>query len=281
MSACALWRMETALVPLLARESSRPYFVYSSFYPAERAYTRMFEEIHDQDVMMPSPLAGRSCVGCHPPFPDRLFRRNYLASSPRGPDRELSLSAYDNGAMIDAAGRRLEGLRQRVDVKNLLARLPVNKPDAELGPPVLLAQTPARPESPAQQAGGQSDQQQLLLANASPAQQSARNVSEYNVRAQQQVKVQGKGTKGKPLQKATASMEPARADASPSTIREGVMTPLWVGDNLLLARRVTVAGTDYVQGCWLDWPSIRQDLKEEIGDLLAGAELTPCGGRRT
>ena len=37
----ALWRMDSAVAPLIARESARPYFVYAPLYAPERAYTRM------------------------------------------------------------------------------------------------------------------------------------------------------------------------------------------------------------------------------------------------
>ncbi len=33
----ALWRMDSALAPLVAQESARPYFAYSSFLPVDRA----------------------------------------------------------------------------------------------------------------------------------------------------------------------------------------------------------------------------------------------------
>ncbi len=52
----ALWRMDSALTPVIAREASRPYFHYQSFYPTERAFTRMHEEIKPGDVLVPSPL---------------------------------------------------------------------------------------------------------------------------------------------------------------------------------------------------------------------------------
>ena len=52
----ALWRMDSALAPLLAQESVRPYFAYSAFYPTERAYTRMFAELRHGEVLVPSPL---------------------------------------------------------------------------------------------------------------------------------------------------------------------------------------------------------------------------------
>ena len=52
----ALWRMDSALSPLVAEESARPYFTYSPLYPAERAFTKMFAEIERGDVLMPSPF---------------------------------------------------------------------------------------------------------------------------------------------------------------------------------------------------------------------------------
>ena len=45
----ALWRMDSALAPLMAEESARPYFTYSPLYPAERAFTNMFAEIEKGD----------------------------------------------------------------------------------------------------------------------------------------------------------------------------------------------------------------------------------------
>ena len=36
----ALWRMDSAVAPLIARESGRPWFVYAPLYAPERVYTR-------------------------------------------------------------------------------------------------------------------------------------------------------------------------------------------------------------------------------------------------
>jgi len=52
----ALWRMESTLAPIVARESSRPYFQYRSFYPATRAYNAMRNDLTPADVVVPSPL---------------------------------------------------------------------------------------------------------------------------------------------------------------------------------------------------------------------------------
>src|SRR6188472_1127589 len=52
----ALWRMDSMLSPLIAQESARPYFAYSAFHPAERAYGKMFNPLAPSEVLVPSPL---------------------------------------------------------------------------------------------------------------------------------------------------------------------------------------------------------------------------------
>jgi len=56
-------------------------------------------------------------------------------------------------------------------------------------------------------------------------------------------------------------------------VKEGVSRPLWIGSNLLLARRVTVGDRLLVQGCWLDWPMLERELLAEVADLLPDAHL--------
>src|SRR5213075_700259 len=49
----ALWRMDSALAPLIAQETARPYFAYSPFIRTQRAYNKAYSEV---EVMIPSPL---------------------------------------------------------------------------------------------------------------------------------------------------------------------------------------------------------------------------------
>ncbi len=53
------------------------------------------------------------------------------------------------------------------------------------------------------------------------------------------------------------------------------MEPFWIGNELVLARRVSLNGREYVQGCLLDWPGIREELLARISDLLPHADLVP------
>jgi signal transduction histidine kinase len=55
----------------------------------------------------------------------------------------------------------------------------------------------------------------------------------------------------------------------------GVSRPVWVGDRLLLARRVGWNGQSVVQGSWLDWPRLKTRLLAETVNLLPDADLVP------
>lgn len=64
--------------------------------------------------------------------------------------------------------------------------------------------------------------------------------------------------------------------AAPPTVRvvEGVSRTLWVGERLVLARRVQIGDETVIQGCWLDWPALELRLKDEVADLLPQVKLT-------
>lgn len=57
---------------------------------------------------------------------------------------------------------------------------------------------------------------------------------------------------------------------------EGMSRPLWVGNELVLARRVERGGATYVQGCWLDWPALEERLRQEVADVLPNVECRPA-----
>lgn len=72
----------------------------------------------------------------------------------------------------------------------------------------------------------------------------------------------------------TIAPEPAR-----KTISEGQCRAVWVDADaqprLLLARRVLYNDQVAIQGCWLNWPKIKEMLLEEVVDLFPDAELVP------
>jgi signal transduction histidine kinase len=54
-----------------------------------------------------------------------------------------------------------------------------------------------------------------------------------------------------------------------------MMNPIWLEKDLFLVRRAYIGKQEYIQGCWLDWPSIRTMLLKRIEDLLPHADLAP------
>ena len=70
------------------------------------------------------------------------------------------------------------------------------------------------------------------------------------------------------------------------TLSAEIMRPLWLrgnpakgqasADALVLARRVRVDSTDWLQACWLDWPLIKKQLLTSIHDLLPEADVIPA-----
>jgi signal transduction histidine kinase len=70
-------------------------------------------------------------------------------------------------------------------------------------------------------------------------------------------------------------VEPTEAESELEREFTTVVEPMWVGDKLLLVSRASVAGSDLIEGTWLDWPASRELLLEEIEDLLPDADLVP------
>jgi signal transduction histidine kinase len=64
---------------------------------------------------------------------------------------------------------------------------------------------------------------------------------------------------------------PARVLNPPPVV--GSLEPIVRNGELLLARKTELLGRTFIQGAWLDWPLIRNELQAEVGDLLPAARL--------
>lgn len=51
------------------------------------------------------------------------------------------------------------------------------------------------------------------------------------------------------------------------------MQPIWVGEQLLMARPATLGKRPVIQCCWLDWGRIEMGLQDEVADLLPDLEF--------
>jgi len=260
----ALWRMDSALTPLVARESARPYFTYSAFYPAERTYTRMFAEIEPGEVLMPSPMLTEEFKYILLHF---QFEPDGLLSSPQVPTsnmRDLAEEGYTTPEKIQTAARLLGELAHRVDRDKLLALLPTPEPRPHVASAVSRRMVAAR----------RGDYQ-------SPQGQFQRNTLESQARIQSYQKAASPKARGGKMNMPQMDqiLDERRFGTDvegPVEMVEGVLYPVWCDEALLLVRRVSVNGKEYIQGCRLDWPKVREWLLGEVAELFPNADLRPA-----
>jgi len=247
----ALWRMDSALSPLVAQENARPYFAYTPFYPVQRAYTAMFAKIGKGEVLTPSPLLTQ--VSPYILLHFQFGPAGELTSPqvPTGNMRDLAELGYATHETILASERRLGQLKAFVSREALLAALPRGQ------------RRPAAPIPP---------QITQLINNKAIARQQGRSQAEWRARRQTISKLAEQA----PQQAQGIAADLPRADE----VLEGLLKPIWRGEALVLARRISIGGKDYVQGCWLDWPAIQKRLIAEARELLPAARLEPLKNGR-
>lgn len=242
----ALWRLDSAVTPLVSRESVRRYFTYSPFYPVQRAYNKMFAQIQANEIMQPSPLLTR-----RPEWIVLHFQINADGSwhSPQAPTGNMQDLAegkrYVTHEQVQEAAGKLKQIQRLVRVDQLQRNVP---PLAEDGPPAL---------KPVQDALANNDAQTAV---------QQRGADELTKRAQRYQAA------------SVSSPAPGTVSAPSRMVQEGPFVPMWVGngaDELIFARRVRAGGQEYVQGFWLDWTGIRSSLLGDIRDLLPAAKLAP------
>ena len=272
----ALWRMDAHLANIVSQETARPYFTYSSFYPAEQSYAAMCNTINrdDGEFLMPSPLLTDTPphVLLHFQFAD-----DGTATSPQIPDAKLAAlieAKYLPAEKIEQHQVRLQQFQASFSCGELVGRLP--QPEAVSDPhdpasdkvgAVLLAN--ARNWS----GGEQWDNNGMRL---NPAAQSGRGQAEYQVRRQSleaQMAQQAANPPG-------GIFNSTKVQSALQDLQVGPMKPCWVKDELFLLRRISLAGTKYVQGVWLNWQWIHDELldgpKTEVGpEPISVRELFP------
>lgn len=259
----ALWRADSALAPLVARENVRPSFAYTPFFPADRGYSRMLNRPPGQEMLSPSPLLTEAAPYVMVHFQFESDGRLSSPQAPTGSLYRLAVPRYLTEQKVRDAQSRLEQVGKLVDRPRLAALLP-----AHAAAPVEVVMSPPPPGT---------DQQLARRQHRADVQQRGQGAVEFDLRneaLQQNVNAMAQSQQGFPSAPQSGPAPPSQL--VPSTDLSGVaMTPLWIGGQLLLARRVTVGGHEYVQGCLLDWPTIKVFLLETVEDLLPQADFQP------
>ena len=195
--------------------------------------------------MLPSPLllGNASLVVVHFQFePDGTLTSPQV---PRGDFRRLAEDKLVPAAELEAAEQRLARLGAIASRDTLLPLLP-------------------RLEGTSLAAVAR----EYLYANEAWASQNLANREQYDLRSENQQQMLDRKSAGQQAQTRNFKPEPVEVIGSP-------MTAMWIGDSLLLARRVELGGQEYVQGALLDWPQLKLDLAAAGSALMPSAEFRP------
>jgi signal transduction histidine kinase len=303
----ALWRMDAFLMPLLVQEASRPEFVYQANFltadpkggkaPAQRILSPLLEN--------PPPF-----VKLH--FQLAPDGRLTSPQAPQGDDLTWSLGNGANSERVSAAQQRVEALRTQINYEQLVGRLPAAEPLAGLDNPAQtsgeqLAGNNSIVESFAQQSLARQQEEPLAPPLENTPRNSAPDENQPAQTAPPQLPQQQVGANEPPAnfvnRRGQSQVRNPNVDLSsrnnvyqayaqraavdnfnnlsnrlalsPPAV-EGVSSPLWVGSELLLARRVKRSGQTVIQGCWLDWQALSERLKQEVADVLPEVEFRPA-----
>ena len=280
----ALWRMDSALTALFVEESARPANAYQAFYEAERAYAKEDNvQFKKGQVLVPSPLLAFASSNILLHFQREPDGTLTTPQVPAGPQRELALAGYTSAARLDAFAARLNAM-------DTLLRQPAQRGSGY--PPVASAAKAARllngdvlmreSGAPATGTAQGSDAQTLLAANLQrqadvpqkgKQSQAFLNTAEMQSRANlYQQAAQQAVLNANPDQQPQSVSRRAPEDPGGGGV---VFKALWLGEELLLARRVPMEGRLVVQACWLNWTNLHDSLLASIRDLFPDANLKP------
>jgi signal transduction histidine kinase len=300
----ALWRMDTKLAPLIAEEATRPHELYESFLAVATRPTKG----GGASELVPSPLLTKAPDNVVLNFFACPSTGEW--TSPQAPPKSQWDVACENGLPVaDAKSNRakLVQLATVVDATKLIAELPMQPlPSSKvtrLTPGLIDPSIAAKewgmnspyysnsmpnsaPPNDQRQAAPDDDrrkqtrdsgvsanqQTQSPQQRTAPTQSPGRNAADFQSRGSRyQEAAQQEFTR----QQFGNSVLLDQLESSQSPAIEYVSRPVWVGDELLLARRVDRGGEGCIQGSWLDWPRLKRQLLAETADLFTDADLIP------
>jgi len=266
----ALWRMDSLVLPLLAREGARPYFEYLAYYPQERAYNRFLTELVKGDVLTPSPLLNLAPEFVHLHFQIDAKGEFTSPQVPQGNLLDLAVSTCAVGSVLDRRDTWLDQARARVPVASVRQRVR----DAEKSEEALSGQWLAPHALPSAQ---------VRAIASDPGETQARQKTTYKSKRDAQSAADsaanGLGNNDPSNSKdAKSPLEFKPIEGGVTTVRVGTLIPLWLGvgePDLFLFRRVDVGDAELLQAIWLDWPALRTALIAEVAELLPSSRLEP------
>jgi signal transduction histidine kinase len=311
----ALWRMDTKLAPMIAEESARPHFYYAPFFTLQdRAKGVELKDVEPSPLLGDAPTnillnfdateSGKWQSPQAPPpeltdfacsngmtVPQIEFNRRQLEKLAANinvaellaqlPDQPLPqlVQKFARGLMssrgeqvADAGQQQGQsqyyqnydfggyggGRAERAGSSPTPANAPAQIPDAKQTKEELPDENPFDDAEAQQQA---------------PSKPLSKSMADFGDRAgRQQRQVEQEFIKQRA---ANPYWQLSTANSASAPVVENVSKPVWVGDQLVIARRVVRDGQTVVQGSWIDWPRLKKELLTETADLTPGADLAP------
>lgn len=305
----ALWKMDTMLTPLMAQEATRAISAYQSFQssPGTKFSTLV------PDVQESSQLKGLEGWTASPLLtpPNEFVRLHFQIDAqgqysspqvPQGIQREQALACGVSAQAVDENQMRLQQLASFCSYDQALENCLLERVPAEVLPLEPWQQGQALNDfvkknidtnrvfgqNPRQQTAADLESTFESIPDASfapsPDSNSVPDVeaeqAEQSVVAAQRSRIQLRETqeldnRGKAAQNyaLNALADSLIRNAPAEAVETGVMRPFWLGNHLLLARRVERSDQTLVQGCWLNWESLAAHLRQEVADVLPDVQL--------
>lgn len=283
----ALWRLDSALTPILVRESGRTHRQFvapdGEALPDEVVlrFARSQSGEHVIDPRAPADARDRF---------EREVDRAWLEGAVPSPGTQIDGGEADKRGMLARASS--EGQRELDDgIVDQVAAAPQQKK----APIPLPEQQSVAYQSTVSDNEFQRRVQNLqknspgyggsvnYANNADWAWNGARRVDDdrndvnesYRGDASERAPSASKGGKLRGSVEGVASAVEDKLTHEPLFVRESVMAALWHQDMLLLARRAEAEDGRWIEGTWLDWAELEASLRAEISDLLPDAQLEP------
>jgi signal transduction histidine kinase len=308
----ALYRLDLKMLPLIAQEAARPQYYYQSFYdvlppPIQSEHSTGNEIVALSKLHLPSPLLFQSSESVLLHF--EIDRNNEIKSPqfPESSDRQAATLIYhlSHTALEDTAVR-MNKAKQLFDYQTLWQKtLPLDSDFQDnrnhsltfTNSPGLAYNVPAVENFVNQT----SSLQAATFDNVPSSKELPNRIDQQRSRGDQRVNSAFNQRRNSTQEMTQSNFFNSNGNmgvnalvpdmTATSTTIESLklqpMQPIWLGDHLVMARRVSSGDPnpanqskeDYViQCCWLNWEKIDSDLRNECAELLPGVEfeaLTP------
>ena len=272
----ALYRMDFWAAPIIAQESSRPFFWYRSFYPA--SYENPWTTKGQTDDTLVSPLMEE-----RPDYVVLHFQldENNQAMSPQVPVGETFERASQMGILFEGFEETKKNFAKALDICNFHTISAACSVSPMVEADGITFQSFFRDSLAQEQIREGSATNDFNSSNEGPSPQLADNqkqqqqISRSIERGNQEFLQRAQGVENFSSNKLLNWNRNPIQTSETSVVQISTMRPLWIKDQLILARSVDQGSNKYVQCCWLDWNKIKERLKLETQDVLPNANFVP------